>query len=217
MIDYSTTSRSFNNRLRRTSSLPALIFFPIYHCCELYHHCQNRLLIFAIYSSPSPSKMFSCSNQPRGCRGRCDSVGGKCKECRVCILPACLLAAMGLIFLFYRCITSGDQHSTSLFSHHRDNRPTTGLSARALNLRHVRAASTRMPLTLTSLHQRPSGTLSGERTASTSLPETSFQVSDAWQTPSSSKPPFLGYSPPPLQCTLTWSAANWPGICIMHG
>lgn len=27
--------------------------------------------------------MFSCSNFPRGCRGRCDISGGKCKECSV--------------------------------------------------------------------------------------------------------------------------------------
>ncbi|OQV03932.1 hypothetical protein CLAIMM_08902 [Cladophialophora immunda] len=27
--------------------------------------------------------MFSCSNQPRGCRGRCDTAGGKCAECRM--------------------------------------------------------------------------------------------------------------------------------------
>lgn len=27
--------------------------------------------------------MFSCSNQPRGCRGRCDMAGGRCRECTV--------------------------------------------------------------------------------------------------------------------------------------
>lgn len=25
--------------------------------------------------------MFQCTNQPRGCRGRCNTLGGKCKDC----------------------------------------------------------------------------------------------------------------------------------------
>lgn len=32
-------------------------------------------------SQPKVAKMFQCSNQPRGCRGRCNSVGGKCPDC----------------------------------------------------------------------------------------------------------------------------------------
>lgn len=36
--------------------------------------------------------MFQCSNQPRGCRGRCDTLGGRCHECRVssrCVKSDC--------------------------------------------------------------------------------------------------------------------------------
>jgi hypothetical protein len=38
-----------------------------------------------------PDTMFSCSNQPRGCRGRCDTPGAKCSECRVRSTPLAVL------------------------------------------------------------------------------------------------------------------------------
>lgn len=38
---------------------------------------------YSVLDRSTHATMFSCSNQPRGCRGRCDTAGGKCAECRV--------------------------------------------------------------------------------------------------------------------------------------
>jgi hypothetical protein len=47
---------------------------------------------------PNP-KMYSCANQPRGCRGRVNSQGAKCKDCSVRLSgDAAVYSGSGLTF-----------------------------------------------------------------------------------------------------------------------
>ena len=105
----------------------------------------------SLANSHQPTNMFSCANQPRGCRGRCDSVGGKCRECRVrssqfqhrLTSNSCL-----------RCTTFEDQLNSAPFSQYLDSRPTLEHSTR--NLRHLQSLQSSMPLT--SAHRTARGT-----------------------------------------------------------
>lgn len=58
------------NYSRYTGHLTSLLLQAFWACCSL--------------SLDDLFTMFSCTNQPRGCRGRCDVAGGKCTECKVC-------------------------------------------------------------------------------------------------------------------------------------
>ena len=113
VINSTTTHRI----LHQPARIPSLICLPSNQARHQTDHRRNDILTFVSsrqrhrrQPSPAASTMFSCSNQPRGCRGRCDTAGGKCAECRVHpSFPSTGIASYlppSDIFLFNRCTTS---------------------------------------------------------------------------------------------------------------
>jgi hypothetical protein len=65
---------------------------------------------------PPDPKMYSCANQPRGCRGRVNSQGAKCKDCSVrCRTMLLCIPVSGLTFSQMYNYRKPSSH-TSVFS-----------------------------------------------------------------------------------------------------
>ena len=97
---------------------------PVSYCLNASHQHQHRridashkgTILLNILSINNIDTMFSCSNQPRGCRGRCDSVGGKCRECKASLLFHSSQCDRSNSLI--RCTTSANNPHTNLSSHH---------------------------------------------------------------------------------------------------
>lgn len=87
-----------------THSSQSLLFFPPTRRFPSFEQTSRRLFHFraedlssslsrttptiqiwpSCRSTTTTTTMYSCSNYPRGCRGRCNIQGGKCSDCTVC-------------------------------------------------------------------------------------------------------------------------------------
>lgn len=89
------SSFRFLPRIHNLPPLPSLPLPPLnryhyhyrYHCYHYRYHYH-----YHYHYKPSASlratrtRMYSCINQPRGCRGRVNTFGGRCDSCRVSFL-----------------------------------------------------------------------------------------------------------------------------------
>src|SRR5690606_41859916 len=54
--------------------------------------------------------MYSCINQPRGCRGRVNTSGGRCESCRVCSF-SCYQCLQNIQLANFHCFSNSTSRS----------------------------------------------------------------------------------------------------------